>query len=311
MSLLPTFADWLYAFGLPAAPGHSEDYRLTVAWLQYDQAVAERVEHIKNHSFAGENIRGLFDVLSEDIIDRHLGEGWFIRHVDNSATSNQARNYFNADGPAAAQLLAAHRTHELARRLYQLQSFPWFADVVKRIRTRDLSGAGFEIDVVLLLHNLIARVTPRDETGQRGEDYDIHLNVHGLEVPVEVKAKADDTPYTAKTVIRTVKGAARQLPSGSTGIVVLRIPTAWVGRELEDTYADALGEATRQTSRVGAVITAIDKPHLNRGQSAGHIGRVYDFFMADGCSEELWNACLYLKEIVDSDLSFFAPSPPF
>lgn len=311
MSLLPTFADWLDAFGLPVASGYSENDRLTVAWLQYHQAVAERVDQMRNDSLAGENLRGLFDVLSEEIIDRHLGDGWFSEHVDDSATSSQARNYFYADGPAAARLLAAHRSHELARRLYQLQSFPWFADVVKRIRTRDLSGAGFELDVVLLLHNLVARVTPREETGQRGEDYDIHLNIYGLEVPVEVKAKVDDTPYTANTVIRTVKGAARQLPLGSTGIVVLRIPTAWVGRELEETYADALGEATRQTTRVGAVITAIDKPHLNRTQTAGHIERVYDFFMSDGCSEELWNACLHLKEIVESDFSFFAPSPPF
>lgn len=311
MSLLLTFADWLDAFGVRVASGYNEDDRLTITWLKYHQAVAEQVEQMQNDSPAGENLRGLFDVLSEDIIDRHLGDGWFSEHVDDSAASNQATNYFNADGPAAARLLAAHRSHELARRLYQLQSFPWFDDVVKRIRTRDLSGAAFELDVVLLLHNLVARVTPREETGRKGEDYDIHLNVYGLEVPVEVKAKADDTPYTAKTVIRTVKGAARQLPSGSTGIVVLRIPTAWVGRELEETYADALHEATRQTTRVGAVITAIDKPHLNRTQTAGHIARVYDFFMSDGCSEELWNACVHLKEFLENDFSFFAPSPPF
>src|SRR6202022_1598430 len=64
------------------------------------------------------------------------------------ATSDQARNYLHFDGPPDIRLLSAHRVHELARRLYQLQSFPWFDRVVANIRTRDLSGAGFELDVL-------------------------------------------------------------------------------------------------------------------------------------------------------------------
>jgi hypothetical protein len=68
-----------------------------------------------------------------------------------------------------------------------------------------LSGAGFELDVALLLQNLVAIVTPEHEAGSRGKDYDIHLQVYGLDLPVEVKAKDDDTPYTPATVVNTLK----------------------------------------------------------------------------------------------------------
>jgi hypothetical protein len=310
MAVLPTFAEWLGTDGIPDAPNLSDD-RVTVAWLQYDQLIAWMIDEMREDPVAGDNLRGLLDVLSEDIIDSHFGRGWFEEHVLGSASSKQTRNYLKFDGPPATRLLAAQRVHDLARRLYQLQSFPWFDEVVRKVRTRDLSGAGFELDVTLLFHNLFAAVTPRRESGQKGEDYDIHLQVHGLSVPVEAKAKDDDTPFDEKTVINTVKGAATQLPKGSKGIVFLRIPTAWIGSELEEKFPDVLAEATRQTSRVGVVITAIDKVHLNTDVTAGHVTRHFHYFMHDDCPDDLWTACLHLKEILDRDWTYFAPSAPF
>jgi len=311
MALLPTFAEWLDVHGLPDALDISEYGRVTVAWLHYHQVVAQTVDEMRADAVAGANLRALFDVLSEDIIDSHLGQGWFAEHVDRSASSDQTRSYLRFEGPPAVRLLSAQRVHDVARRLYQLQSFPWFDNVVGRVRTRDLSGAGFELDVAFVLHHLVAGVAPKEEVGQKGEDYDLQVQVYGLNVPVEVKAKDDDTPYSDQTVINTVKGAATQLPKGSKGIVFVRIPSGWVGTELEERYPDALGEATRQTSRVGSVITAIDKMALNDDETAGHVTRHYHFFKHDDCPDELWRACLHLKEVLERDLTLFAPSPPF
>jgi hypothetical protein len=306
MALLLTFAEWLEVHGLPDAIDLSEYDRVTIAWLQYHRAVAQRVDEALGDPVAGENLRVLYDVLSEDIIDSHLGHGWFTEHVDGSASSDQTRNFLKFDGPPAVRLLAAQRVHDLARRLYQLQSFPWFDAVVRGIRTRDLSGAGFELDIVFLLHHLMAGVVPKEEVGRKGEDYDIHLKVYGLDVPVEAKAKDDDTPYNERTVINTVKGAATQLPKGSKGIVFMRIPSGWVGAELQETYPDALAEATRQTGRVGAVVTVIDKMALNDNATAGHVTRHYQFFRHRDCPDELWEACLQLKEVLERNLIFFA-----
>jgi hypothetical protein len=244
--------------GLPEAPDLSEYDRVTVAWLQYHQAVAHRVDEMRKDPVAGENVRALFDVLSEDIIDSHLGHGWFAEHVNGSASSDQTRNYLRFDGPPAVRLLPAQRVHDLARRLYELQSFPWFDDAVRRVRTRDLSGAGFELDVAFLLHHLVAGVTPKEEAGKKGEDYDIHLQVFGLDVPVEAKAKDDDTPYNEKTVINTVKGAASQLPQRVEGNRVHAHPQR-VGRH----------RPRRDLSRCACGIHTPDQPR----RSGGHRDR--------------------------------------
>lgn len=308
---LPTFARWLDVHGLPHSQDLSDDDRVTVAWLQYDQAVAQAVSEMREDPVAGENLRGLFDALSEGIIDDHLGPGWFEAHVDGSESSKQTRDFLDFEGSPAIRLLAAHRVHELARRLYQLQSFEWFDDVVRRVATRSLSGAAFELDVVFFLHHLIAGVIPIEESGRKGEDYDIRLHVLGLEVPIEVKAKDDDTPWHPRTLINTIEEARKQLPADSKGIVFLRIPPWWVGRKLEEEYSDALADATRQTSRIGAVITVVDKVHLNDEQTSGHVARHYHLFNHSDCPAELWEVCLHLKDVLDRGLTMLAPSPPF
>ncbi len=56
MALLPTFTDWLNAGGLPDAPDMTEYERVTVAWLQYHEAVATRVEELLEDPVAGENV---------------------------------------------------------------------------------------------------------------------------------------------------------------------------------------------------------------------------------------------------------------
>jgi hypothetical protein len=187
MALLPTFAQWLDWYGLPEAPDLSDFARVTVAWMQYDEAVGHRIDEMHADPVAGRNRRVLLDVLSEDIIDSHIGPGWFAEHVDGGALSSQTRKYLRFDGPPDTRLLAAQRVHDLARRLYQLQSFPWFEDFVRKVRTRDLSGASFELNVAWLLHTLVATVTPKKEVGERGEDYDVQLHVYGLSIPIEVE----------------------------------------------------------------------------------------------------------------------------
>ena len=310
MALIPTLEDWVARNGLPAVEdGMNDDLRMTISWLQYDAAVSTRInEMIADLNGLGVSYRGILDVLSEDIINSHLGDGWCARHVDRK--SAQSENYLYPDAAIPLRrLLSAQRVHDLARRLYQLQSFPWFHHTLKRLRGRDLSGASFELDVLFMLQMLPISASPRVESGVRGNDFDIEIK--GLDLPVEVKAKDDDTPFSEATVINTIKGAARQFPKGSKGVVFVRIPTAWVGRNLEDTYAETLYEATRQTSRVGAIITAIDKPHLNADERAGTVTRVHHFWFHSACPERYWTAIDFLRQLLDRELTMLAPSPPF
>ena len=178
------------------------------------------------------------------------------------------------------------------------------------VRTRELSGAAFELDILWALQIASPYVEARRESGVKGSDYDAFALMGEHLVPVEAKAKDDTTPWSAKTVIKTVKRAAEQLPRGDVGLLFLRVPTAWIGPSLEEHFADALDEGTRQTTRVGAIISAIDKPHLNTETTAS-VSRHFHYFATPKCPEHIWSFCMRLRQLWDAGLTQMAPEPPF
>lgn len=111
-------------------------------------------------------------------------------------------------------------------------------------------------------------------------------------------------------MINTVKGAARQLPKGDIGLLFLRVPTAWIGPDLEENFVDALAEGTRQTTRIGAIISAIDKPHLSTETTAS-VSRHFHYFATPDCPEHIWSFCMQFRQLWDAELTLWAPEPPF
>ena len=212
--------------------------------------------------------------------------------------------------PKLLKALSLHRIQEMARRLHQLQSFSWFDAVLKGIRTRELSGAAFELDVLWTLQIASPFVQTEMEVGKKGSDYDAFALMDDKVVPVKAKAKDDRTPWSPKTVINTIKGAARQLPKGDTGLLFFRMPFLWVGPHLEDVYADVLAEATRQTSRIGAIVTVIDKPHL-KDQRFASVSRHFHVFATEACPEHIFSFCMRLRQFHQAGLTHMAPEAPF
>jgi len=283
-------------------------------WARYDQWVWERVEAART-DLATEGLEGgLAEALAEQVIESHLGRDWYDRHITGAASSELTKAYLLAgyDAPIV-RVLAAHRTHELGRRLYEMQSFDWFEDLVADLRTRNLTGASFELDVLWLLLAASPRVVVRRRQGRKGEDFDLTAVVMGMPaegVPVEVKAKADTTQYTDAGAARTAKKAAQQLPRGKKGLLFVRVPTGWVSPRLEESYADALAEGTRQTSRIGAVVSIIDKPHLTAGRR-GRVTRHLHLFAHPDCPRPLFDFVRALKDFHEQGLTGMAPTAPF
>ncbi|MET7951986.1 hypothetical protein [Micromonospora sp. NPDC005324] len=198
----------------------------------------------------------------------------------------------------------------MARRLHQLQSFPWFDSVLNGVRTRELSGAAFELDMLWTLQIASPYVQTEIEVGIKGRDYDANALMDDKVVPVEAKAKDDRTPWSPKTVINTVKGAAKQLPKGDTGLLFFRVPFLWVGPHLEEIYTDVLGKATRQTSRIGAIVTVIDKPHLKDERFAS-VSRHFHLFATEECPDHIFSFCMRLKQFHEAEWTHMAPEAPF
>jgi hypothetical protein len=79
---------------------------------------------------------------------------------------------------------------------------------------------------------------------------------------------------------------------------------------MEENFVDALTEGTRQTSRIGAIISVIDKPHLST-ETTGSVSRHFHYFSIPECPEHIWSFCMSFKQLWDAGWTQMAPEPPF
>jgi len=284
-----------------------------VLWQLYDEFVYQLVSEMSHDPDRPWTPSQLVDLLAEEVILSHLGADWYDKHVTHASSSRQSRGYLaGVDHPLAA-VLYKHREYELARRLYQFQSFAWFDDLLSKLSNAPLSGVAFELDVIWALQTVSPHVEGREEHGElgRGNNFDVVALWPGGAIPIEAKAKDDSTPFSAGTVRNTIKQAASQLPRGDRGLIFLRIPFVWVGPGLEERYVDAAVEGMRQTSRVAAIVTAIDKPHLNEDRRSGSVLRVHHLLPHEDCPDTHFNLAKRFVDFWDGDLTMFAPRAPF
>lgn len=149
MGVIPTFRDFLANEGLNVRSLTIE--QTDVMWSVYDQLVWKRVQELRNSPDLPASLGALNQLLAEEMIADHLGTEWVGKNIVDPRWSDQAKKYLALGDHQLLKALSLHRVQELARRLYQLQSFPWFDTVLDGVRTRELSGAAFELDVLWAL----------------------------------------------------------------------------------------------------------------------------------------------------------------
>ncbi|WP_405196327.1 hypothetical protein [Streptomyces anulatus] len=301
MTLIPTFNDFLATDWARLHPG---DTNADAQWAVYDQAVYERVQMMLTDPALQCSEGAATDILAEDLLETFFDSEWVTKRFALADTRGLGDLRW---------LLPAHRRRELARRVYEFQSFPWFQHFIDHTRTNEVPSALFEGDVLSALMHLPATVTRNQTTGVRGQDFDVLVEHFGEQprIPVEVKNKDDDAEFTDTAVRRILKKAATQLPGGEIGWVFLRIPSAWVGSRLEDEYDVMLHDAVRQTSKIGAVFTAIDKGHVDSERKTVSVNRVWHYFPRCDAPEPLWEASRNLYRLLEQGMDFLAPRAPF
>lgn len=296
MIQIPTFATWLEAH--PVRNFSNEE----TAWAVYNDQQYRSVETAMLQPGAAEDDSQVAMTAATTFLESVFGAAWVKRKFPLADQQE-------AFDPWQRQ---AHQRQELARRVYEFQSAPWFSDFLKYTRTNEVASALFEADVLQTLMCMPAGVTRVMESKIKGQDFDILLHLPKIgDIPVEVKYKQDNTPFAPSTILNTVKGAAKQLPKDKVGCLFIHIPTSWVGPGRGDEYADALYDALRSTSRIGVVFTAVDKPSRVPEQNKIHRCRVWDYYRHDSASQELWEAALLLRNLLDNEMTFFAPHAPF
>ncbi|MEV7123742.1 hypothetical protein [Kitasatospora griseola] len=302
MTLIPTFAQFVQSDVVQKPLGSRGTEHI---WAVYNDLIHRRVQEILDDPVVvASGARGVADEwIATGLLEAVFDEDWVVKtfpRADERESDKQA---------AAWQ---GYRRRELARRVYEFQSHPWFQDFVEYTKTNEVTSALFEADVLQTLMRLPGGVARGTATGPKGENFDVHLELAatGL-VPVEVKCKQDDTPYSASTIRNTARDAIEQLPKGKVGWLFMQLPAAWIGPRLEEEYPDILHEALRQTSRVGAVFTAIDRPHYDPARGTFRLTRGWHFFGHPRAPQPLRDAALLLKQLLDEDMDYFAPHAPF
>ncbi|MET9396110.1 hypothetical protein [Kitasatospora sp. NPDC002965] len=302
MTYLPTFAKFVRTDWARDHPGDCDTAR---QWAVYNDRVYREVQDVLQDPF-------IVAQRGQGIVAEELAKG-ILEAVFDAAWVEEKFPLADERDPANPRwIVKAYRRRELARRVYEFQSHPWFQDFVTYTRTNEVTSALFEADVLHTLMRMPGTVTRGTTTGSRGEDFDVHLELGTAgQVPIEVKCKQDGTPYSTATIRNTVKTAIKQLPKGHTGWLFLQLPASWVGPRLEEEYAQTLHDAIRQTSRIGAVLTAIDKPHLDVDRGTFRLNRDWHLLGHPDVPDPLWKAALLLKQLLDGDMDHFAPHAPF
>jgi hypothetical protein len=295
---VPTFAAWVeenQAHGFPDE---------ATAWAVYNDQVHRGMRALLLHPEVVANgyEAAVAETAATGFLESAFGADWV---KEKFPLADQREEL----GPWVRQ---ARQRQELARRVFEFQSEPWFADFLAYTERNEVASSIFEADVLQTLMRMPAGVARVTESGVTGRDFDVLLHLAKIGyLPVEVKYKQDDTPYSKATVRNTVKHAVKQLPRGQVSWLFMHIPTAWVRPGLGDEYNETLYEALRQTSRVGVVFTAVDKPFHDEDAGKIRHRRFWDLYRHDAASQELWEAALLLRDLLGKEMDFFAPRAPF
>ncbi|MEU5447317.1 hypothetical protein [Streptomyces californicus] len=201
---IPTFAAWAAANQAEGFPDEA------TAWAVYSDRMYRGMQALFAHPEIAENRQeaAVAEIAAVAFLESILGAVW-VRERFPLADHREEL------GPWVQQ---ARQRQELARRVFEFQSEPWFDDFIAYTKTNEVASAIFEADVLQTLMCMPADIARVTESGVKGQDFDILLNLaHVGDVPVEVKYKRDDTAFSEATVRNTVKGAAKQLPRGRAG----------------------------------------------------------------------------------------------
>jgi hypothetical protein len=138
IGVIPPFSAVLANDGLDIHNLTSE--QTEAKWAEYDQLVWLRIQELRrSRDFPGSPGQ-LNQILAELTIQTHLGAEWVERNIIHPESTGSAGNYLSYGPHSLYMVLSRHRVQELGRRLYQMQSYPWFDAVVGALRTRDQVG---------------------------------------------------------------------------------------------------------------------------------------------------------------------------
>jgi hypothetical protein len=254
------------------------------------------------------------------VIGNNLGEDWVANNIDAPAaqkngqqTKNTKTSVYLRRSPSTRSERLEHyiRVMGLARRIFELGQEPFADSLKENLRRRDLEGAAFEADVVRMLISLPTVINLRDERKIKGDDYDIDLWLKpGIPWAIEVKTRAEDSPYTSARLQKTLSNARKQLPPDGLGGIFLKVPTPWTedADYLEGHHADVTNFLAN-TSRIQAVVLVWDV--WNDDGASWSWSRSQLIFKSTQIDPHLDQLLTFYQSIWDGPHDLIGPRAPF
>jgi len=182
-----------------------------------------------------------------------------VHGASSTLRSVSGKEFFQA----VEGVLTQFRTERFGEVLFNIQGVPgfeeWIADfpqVPASELAKMLTGRFAEIDTAGMMMNAGVLLSLRARTNKPGDNYDCDLLVDGIEVAAEIKAKADTTNVSPRTIQRTIEEACEQLPASKPGVVWLNIPHAWTQSPVVQLNLDVAMIAVRQLPRPPIAVVA-------------------------------------------------------
>lgn len=151
---------------------------------------------------------------SFQVATRYLGSAWLERELLDGARFRGASLGFDED-PDWVGPIPLMRLWSLASELHEARAIPGFAAFVRGLRSRSLTDATAEMWAVSHCMDAGQGVRFVDPHGQLGRSPDAVTILSGMDVAVEVKARAalPIEEYNGKKILSTLGSARRQLPA--------------------------------------------------------------------------------------------------
>lgn len=218
------------------------------------------------------NLVRLYLVAAEALVN-YLSPEWAAKHVFSTADPNT----FLRPNPVLLPDRFKHqdRVISLAEMIFNFQAVEGVEERVKIILSAgDVESTVAELEGAKLLYRggLVFRfVSP---SGPRGSNYDVEIDLPGMEVPCEMKCKLEATDLGSKTIKDTLNTARSQLPTDGPGVVFVKIPESWVqSTEIVEGVSSALQEVFRNTGRISLVVFHWEEWYFPEGGGAVRVVR--------------------------------------
>ena len=219
---------------------------------------------------------GQWYAMASEVILTTLGPEWWRKNL--SPQPGFADEFLAvSDDNEDAKYNHQDRVTRLGDMLYLLRACKGYQVFISSLQRRDLSPTFFELFVATLLYRNGFRIEFVQETGHKGEDYDLRADRAEVLVNVEAKTRRSGVVLGENKLRNTLEQARSQLPTTGPNIIFVSIPNEWTRESNAESVIDGcVGAFFRSSARINYVIV-IWQEWFTVGTSRGSASLVREY----------------------------------